>query len=69
MFIPRLIVCIKLTVVLLFCAQRGYKTIQHVVEMVACEGNVEGYLQFSDYIIQQIKYAHLEDVSKLHSES
>ena len=49
--------------------REGLKTIQHVVEMVACEGNVEGYLQFSDYIIQQIKYAHLEDVSKLHSES
>ena len=49
--------------------REGLKTIQNVIEMVACEDDVEGYLQLTDHIIQQIKYAHLEDVSKLHSES
>ena len=53
--------------------RKDLKTIQEVV--VACKdematkdevvpkGDVEGYLQLTDYIIQQIKCAHLEEVS------
>ena len=49
---------------LLFTCREGLKTIQQVVEM-ACQGNVEGYLQLTDHIIQQIKCTdqpHLKDV-------
>ena len=56
---------------LLYCSsvhREGLKTIQQVVEM-ACQGDVEGYLQLTDHIIQQIKCAeaksdqpHLKEV-------
>ena len=44
---------------LLYCSsvhREGVKTIQQVVEM-ACKDDVEGYLQLTDHIIQQIKCA------------
>ena len=43
--------------------RKDLKTIQQVVDEVAPKGDVEGYLQLTDYIIQQIKYAHLKEVS------
>ena len=64
-------VCINM--LLLCCSsvhREGLKTIQQVVEM-ACQGNVEGYLQLTDHIIQQIKCTdkpHLKDVGT-HSHS
>ena len=46
---------------LLYCSsvrREGVKTIQQVVKK-ACKGNVEGYLQLTDHIIQQIKCAEV----------
>ena len=46
---------------LLYCSsvhREGHKTIQQVVEM-ACKGDVKGYLQLTDHIIQQIKWAEV----------
>ena len=65
-------VCIS--TLLLYCSslhREGLIAIQEVVKK-ACQGDVEGYLQLTDHIIQQIKCAeakpdqpHLKEVGTL----
>lgn len=52
--------------------REGLETIQQVVKMAACQDDVEGYLQLTDHIIQQIKCTeagpdqpHLKEVGTL----